>query len=58
MSKGVFRNFAQYEFVDQNWLEFSGFNDYGYVYYPNRCYDGSVEKCHIHVEMHGCGCGN
>lgn len=28
---------------------------WGYLYVPNRCMDGTVDKCHLIVNLHGCG---
>ena len=53
-AKGVFRRFSQLEFLDSSIFEPHGFADYGYIYYPFRCIDGSVEKCKIHVVFPSC----
>lgn len=58
-SKGVLRRYAQWEFLGdhtifQGNLGYSGFDEYGYVYYPTACTDGT-KKCKLHVYMHGCG---
>jgi len=52
--KGVLRFFTQNEFLDYSFFEYGGFYDWAYVYYPNRCIDGTVPSCHLHVVMHGC----
>lgn len=28
--------------------------EYGYIYYPKQCYDGS-KNCKVHMHLHGCG---
>ena len=28
--------------------------DYGYIYYPHRCVNGTVESCKVHMFLHGC----
>ena len=53
-NKGVFRKFWQEEFIDTWMWENNGLAEYGYVYYPYRCYDGS-KSCKVHMHLHGCG---
>ena len=31
-----------------------GLAEYGYVYYPYRCVDGSVPSCKVHMVIPGC----
>ena len=31
-----------------------GLQQYGYVYYPTRCHDGTVANCKVHMSLHGC----
>ena len=40
--KGVFRRFDQRDFLDTTIFATHGLADYGYIYYPYRCIDGSV----------------
>jgi hypothetical protein len=55
--KGVLRKFSQKEFLpdDLKWNEFSGLDDFGYVYYPNTCIGES--GCKVHLFLHGCASG-
>lgn len=53
-NKGVFKKFYQYEFLDTYFFEHHGLDEFGYIYYPNKCYDGS-EDCKVHMYIHGCG---
>jgi hypothetical protein len=53
-SKGVLRRFDQRDFIDATIFETIGLAQYGYVYYPYRCIDGSVESCKIHMVLGGC----
>ena len=50
-NKGVFKKFYQEEFLDTNVFEFSGLTQFGYVYYPNQCFDGST-NCKVHMHWH------
>jgi hypothetical protein len=55
--KGVLRKFNQKEFLDWsdrlNPLVYTGgLDNYGYIYYPNKC--GFNGGCKIHVVLHGC----
>ena len=50
--KGVLYKFDQTEFVEAWPFEYTGFDDNGYVFYPNQCVDG-VTKCKLVVMMHG-----
>lgn len=38
--------------VDATFLNGSGFDTQGYVYYPSGCAKG--KKCPIHIALHGC----
>lgn len=53
-NKGIFKKFHQYEFLDTLIWEHHGLDQYGYVYYPDQCYDGS-RNCKVHMYIHGCG---
>lgn len=53
------RKYAQAEFLGdhsifENGFGYHGFDEYGYVYYPTACTDGT-KKCKVHIFMHGCG---
>ena len=37
--KGVLRFFSQNEFLDYVIGDYVGFYDYGYIYYPNTCFE-------------------
>ena len=50
-SNGVYRRFLQDEFVEKDFLEFSGLAKFGYVYYPNSCIN---KQCKLHMNLHGC----
>lgn len=52
--KGVMKKFYQSEFLDTFVWELSGLAEYGYIYYPNQCYDGT-KSCKVHMHLHGCG---
>lgn len=52
-NKGVLKKFNQQEFVDSLAWQYNGLATYGYVYYPNQCYDGSA-TCKVHMFLHGC----
>lgn len=53
-SQGVIRKFSQKEFVDKKVWQFSGLDEFGYVFFPNSCLaDGA--SCKVHVVLHGCG---
>ena len=56
-TKGVLREFSQTEFLpdDLGLFDFSGLDDYGYVYYPNTCIGQS--GCKVHMMLHGCASG-
>ena len=51
---GVLMQYDQREFVDpdDSWDE-ANFANYGWLYYPNQCADGST-KCKITFALHGC----
>lgn len=53
-SMGVLRRFSQLDFLDTSIFRNSGLAEYGYLWYPNRCIDGSVNKCKIHMALPGC----
>ena len=53
-SKGVLKKFFQSEFLDTTIFQIDGLDDFGYIYYPYRCIDGSVESCKVHMHLHGC----
>lgn len=54
MSSGTLRKFDQKEFVDRKVWEWSGLDEFGYIYYPNECLaDGT--SCKVHIVLHGCG---
>ena len=55
--KGVLREFSQKEFLpdDLEIFQFSGLDDYGYVYYPNSCIGKA--GCRVHMMLHGCASG-
>lgn len=40
--------------METTWFNTAGLADYGYVYYPNRCFDGTVDKCKVHMAMPAC----
>ena len=40
-SKGVLRRFSQKEFIDATIFQTIGMKEYGFVYYPYRCVDGT-----------------
>lgn len=50
---GVLKRFFQDEFLDTFIWEENGLAKYGYVYYPNTCYD-SQTTCKVHMHLHGC----
>ena len=52
--KGVLRQFYQDEFLDTFVYQIDGLAKYGYIFYPNKCVDGS-EQCRVHMHLHGCG---
>ena len=54
-AKGVLRRFSQLEFLDTSIFDSHGLADYGYIYYPHRCVDGSVKNCKIHMVIPACG---
>jgi len=54
-SKGVWRKFDQSVFLETSVFEIDGLQQYGYIYYPTRCYDGTVANCKVHMSLHGCG---
>ena len=39
------------EFIEAGLFEYTGFDKFGYVYYPNTCLE---KKCKVHVVLHGC----
>lgn len=51
---GIFRRFDQRDFLDTTVFSTHGLADYGYIYYPKRCVDGSVENCKVHMSIPGC----
>ena len=51
----MLRRFDQRDFIDANIFNFIGLADYGYVYYPYRCIDGTVSSCKVHMVLPGCG---
>ena len=53
-NKGVLKKFYQAEFKSSFLWENDGLANYGYVYYPYKCYDGS-KNCKVHMYLHGCG---
>ena len=53
-SKGVLKKFYQSEFKGSYIWDNDGLANYGYVYYPYNCYDGS-KSCKVHLKLHGCG---
>lgn len=54
-SKGVWRKFDQSVFLETSVFEVDGLQQYGYIYYPTRCFDGSISNCKVHMSLHGCG---
>lgn len=52
---GVLRRFSQWEFLDTSIFQPHGLAEYGYVYYPYQCIDGTVERCKVHMVLPGCG---
>lgn len=52
--KGVLKKFYQDEFLDTYFFQVDGLAKYGYIYYPDQCYDGS-RNCKLHMHLHGCG---
>ena len=52
-SKGVLKKFYQNEFLDTFLWQPDSLADYGYVYYPYSCIDGS-RNCKVHMYLHGC----
>lgn len=55
---GILRKFYQREFLDWKdrlnptiWT--NGLDNYGFVFYPNKC--GFTVSCKVHVVLHGCG---
>ena len=53
-SKGVLRRYAQNDFSPAMFWENSSLSPFGYVFYPNRCYEDASIKCKVHIHMHGC----
>ena len=51
-SQGVLRKYDQRQFLENQSKHFdSGFDDHGYVYYPNSCIG---KKCKAQILFHGC----
>ena len=51
-NKGKLTTFDQHEFIeDKKWLEYTGLQKNGYLYYPNICIE---KKCKLVVLLHGC----
>jgi hypothetical protein len=48
------KKFFQYEFLDTLIWENHGMDEFGYLYYPHQCTDGS-RNCKVHMYLHGCG---
>ena len=51
---GVLRRFSQKEFIEASVFETIGLTEYGYVYYPYSCVDGTVQNCKVHMIQPGC----
>lgn len=39
--------------TDASIFDFSGLEEFGYIFYPKQCVDGST-SCKLHINMHGC----
>jgi hypothetical protein len=55
-SKGILRRFSQTDMVESLIFEDTSLDDYGFIFYPNQCADGSI-SCQIHIATHGCNQG-
>lgn len=51
---GVLRRFSQKEFIEASVFETIGLTEYGFVYYPYSCVDGTVQNCKVHMIQPGC----
>lgn len=51
---GVLRRFSQWEFLETTIFDLHGLAEFGYVYYPYSCIDGTVQSCKVHMVLPGC----
>jgi poly(3-hydroxybutyrate) depolymerase len=51
--KGVLRKFSQFSLAEASIFDWHGLDDFGYVFYPKQCADGTT-ICKLHIHFHGC----